>query len=1068
MTSGGDRSDGPDLTAPGIRDHFGKMAALHRAYLEGLATAEQRFLELRAVPPHLAGVASRAPGRHAPQGDADPLRLGPVDPPAVACQRRDFDDQALRALWEGRVLECFGPGFEWADTHSWTPRIGAGSPPLLSRVGGFDVAGGRWGRGYLQALFGAGSWEAVGPEAGDVSRARVTYLDAATQAMEFYLTALGHTLERDAWRFEPLADGGGAGGWLGPAEWPRGDVVCDLDVLEVIAAPIPSIRAAVTFHADGVPVFRLGDVGVRLVPAWPLDTLPHLIPTVEGDRAVASMGGVPFDERASAASALGRPSEAYGALAGEPDGPRKGLRLPAPPLSCVTRITRFEGPEGRLIPGIEVEAEFDVPPDAWYFDEGRNDAMPFVVLLEAALQPTGVLAVYGGATASATEGLHYRNLDGSGSFVGEVRRRPEIQRLRTVARLVRAARSGATTILSFHIQSDLDGVPVLSLDAAFGIFTGEGLAGARGLPDVPYDDPTNAEPDGAAALTGEESARLPGGRLRLLDRVTGYWPEGGRQGLGRIRAERTIRPGDWYFKAHFFQDPVQPGSLGLEALLQLTGTMALRRGLDAGMRAPRFESVVLGRPIEWKYRGQVLPSSRLVTLEAEVTELISDGRGPGVVAVGRLFVDGLCIYEASGLGVRLIDETPSGPPVGGATPPEVEVLDPAIDRWVLDHRPNFVVPALPLMSMVDRLAAAGQRTAPDRVVIGLEDVRVEQLLALDTPRRLRTEAKRRGDMVEVTLSAWREARRAELSRFVPIARGRALLASDYPAPPAELPPLEDAQPRPLPYDVGEMPHGPAFRVMVAVEASDAGATVTLDAGAGTVPRGFLGQALLDGLVQAVPHLEPTRWWPKTLPGVVGIPQRIPELRLYGPPPREGVVLCHIRADGYDGDARFPAARIQAVARGRVWLEMRLVDALTPGGLILSVPGPQRRAFFHDRVYVPDAGVSRPYGAETIVTLADLGTADRLKGTVAGVYGVGDLDPDQLARAVVVRDHVARLARIHPSHVRVLDASPSEGSDDPTRQRVLAIAGTDPPVRHLVTVEAVPGGVRARSAAARSR
>ena len=142
--------------------------------------------------------------------------------------------------------------------------------------------------------------------------------------------------------------------------------------------------------------------------------------------------------------------------------------------------------------------------------------------------------------------------------------------------------------------------------------------------------------------------------------------------------------------------------------------------------------------------------------------------------------------------------------------------------------------------------------------------------------------------------------------------------------------------------------------------------------------------------------------------------------------------------------------------------MRLIDALTPGGLVLSVPGAQRRAFLQDRVYVPDAGVSRAYGAETIVTLADLGTADRPKRTVAGVYGVDDLDPDQLARAVVVRDHVARLARVHPSHVQVLDASPSEGSDDPTRQRVLAIAGTDPPVRHLVTVEAVPGGVRARS------
>jgi 3-hydroxymyristoyl/3-hydroxydecanoyl-(acyl carrier protein) dehydratase len=30
-----------------------------------------------------------------------------------------------------------------------------------------------------------------------------------------------------------------------------------------------------------------------------------------------------------------------------------------------------------------------------------------------------------------------------------------------------------------------------------------------------------------------------------------------------------VDPAEWFFKAHFFQDPVQPGSLGIEALIQL-------------------------------------------------------------------------------------------------------------------------------------------------------------------------------------------------------------------------------------------------------------------------------------------------------------------------------------------------------------------------------------------------------------------------------------------------------------------------------------------------------------------
>jgi 3-hydroxymyristoyl/3-hydroxydecanoyl-(acyl carrier protein) dehydratase len=35
--------------------------------------------------------------------------------------------------------------------------------------------------------------------------------------------------------------------------------------------------------------------------------------------------------------------------------------------------------------------------------------------------------------------------------------------------------------------------------------------------------------------------------------------------IGRI----AVDPSFWFFKAHFFQDPVWPGSLGLESFLQL-------------------------------------------------------------------------------------------------------------------------------------------------------------------------------------------------------------------------------------------------------------------------------------------------------------------------------------------------------------------------------------------------------------------------------------------------------------------------------------------------------------------
>jgi 3-hydroxymyristoyl/3-hydroxydecanoyl-(acyl carrier protein) dehydratase len=59
-----------------------------------------------------------------------------------------------------------------------------------------------------------------------------------------------------------------------------------------------------------------------------------------------------------------------------------------------------------------------------------------------------------------------------------------------------------------------------------------------------------------------------------------------------------------------------------------------------------------GQPATWKYRGQVVPTDRLVTVELEITGLGEDGRGRYATADGWLWVDGRRIYRVSGLGMR--------------------------------------------------------------------------------------------------------------------------------------------------------------------------------------------------------------------------------------------------------------------------------------------------------------------------------------------------------------------------------------------------------------------------------
>ena len=94
----------------------------------------------------------------------------------------------------------------------------------------------------------------------------------------------------------------------------------------------------------------------------------------------------------------------------------------------------------------------------------------------------------------------------------------------------------------------------------------------------------------------------------MLDRITHLSAGGGKAGLGVLRGEKDVDPREWFFKAHFFQDPVQPGSLGLEAMAQLLQFHMLHAGMHRGREGPRFEPVACG-PIEWKFRGQVLPTN---------------------------------------------------------------------------------------------------------------------------------------------------------------------------------------------------------------------------------------------------------------------------------------------------------------------------------------------------------------------------------------------------------------------------------------------------------------------------
>jgi 3-hydroxymyristoyl/3-hydroxydecanoyl-(acyl carrier protein) dehydratase len=129
--------------------------------------------------------------------------------------------------------------------------------------------------------------------------------------------------------------------------------------------------------------------------------------------------------------------------------------------------------------------------------------------------------------------------------------------------------------------------------------------------------------------------------LRMVDRIDGYLPHGGRAGLGLIQGRIAVDPRFWFFNAHFHQDPVWPGSLGLESFLQLLKYVAWRKWRTVPERG--WQVVAPHENHEWSYRGQVLPTDREVTVVLEVTAV--DEAARKLTADGFLTVDGRVIYQ---------------------------------------------------------------------------------------------------------------------------------------------------------------------------------------------------------------------------------------------------------------------------------------------------------------------------------------------------------------------------------------------------------------------------------------
>ena len=565
-----------------------------------------------------------------------------------ASRKRAFTAEDIAAYRAGDAWACFGDGFELAAARSRPHRLPDDRLALFDDVEMFDPHGGPWGRGYLKARAHVpkDAWFYDGHFHNDPCMPGTLMAEAAVQTLEFYAAAAGLLTERDGYVFEPMP------GHMAKFVC-RGQVIPDADhdvtyevfIDEIVDGEAPEIYASLLASSDGKKVFHCPRFGLRLRRDWPVPRV------AERPIRTGPQGESRGDHAALLDCANGAPSAAFGDMYDRFD--REGIvpRLPQDPYHMMTRVLDVSTRPGVPEKGARVRAEYDIPPHAWYFHDNRNGAMPFAVLSEIALQPCGWLASHCGFALSGD--LKFRNLEGEGVLHRELR--PEDGALVVDSELTAFSRVGPMTIVTFAVKVSLaSGELVLELTTQFGFFPAAALARQAGLSDKPHFRDAFELP-GQNVKTKRIEKRLPSGQLRMLDRVDYFDAEGGEAGLGLIRGRQVVDPHAWYFKAHFYQDPVQPGSLGLDALSQLLARAILLKGMDQGMSSPRFETIATGAPFKWSYRGQVTPDKKEVVTVMEITSIEERGNGYLVTARGSLWRDGLRVYEVGPFSLALED-----------------------------------------------------------------------------------------------------------------------------------------------------------------------------------------------------------------------------------------------------------------------------------------------------------------------------------------------------------------------------------------------------------------------------
>ena len=545
-----------------------------------------------------------------------------------------YSERQLVALRGGDLPGCFGTQFGKLDVAD-PLTVPDGMLKLVDRVTEIDPHGGRFGLGRIRAEMDIhpDDWFLTCHFVDDQVMPGTLMYECCLHTLRVFLLRLGWAGEKATVSWEPLPGVASQLKCRGQVVASTKVVTYEVSLKEIGYRPEPYALADALMYADGKPIVEILNMTLRLCGS----NRDEIERRWRKSEPLTPL----FDRARILAFTVGNPSEAFGERYRVFDSQRVIARLPGPPFMFLNRITKIQNCQPwHLAAGGEIEAVYDVPRDAWYFAANRQPTMPFAVLLEVALQPCGWLSAYLGSALTSEDDMAFRNLGGQGiqhALVG-----PDAGTLTTRVKITNVSTSGGMIIQHFDFCVLHRDRTVYKGTTYFGFFTRTALANQIGLREVAPYQPTLNESARAERFPFPQEAPFPDSMLRMVDEIDVFISDGGSAGLGFIRASKRINPDEWFFKAHFYQDPVWPGSLGLEAFIQLLKVVAGRRWSNG--REPQF--LAPDEKHEWVYRGQVVPANQLVMIEAVVLA-IDDGKRQ-IRAAGLLSVDGRPMYQMKG------------------------------------------------------------------------------------------------------------------------------------------------------------------------------------------------------------------------------------------------------------------------------------------------------------------------------------------------------------------------------------------------------------------------------------